>query len=74
MEVIEYTAELNATGIAKIPPGVAALLPKRVKGPVLVFPDVLTPDADLRDIVSEQVLRDAPFEDAIYEPVAKKPE
>ncbi len=67
MKAVEFTTELNGSGMLAVPTGIASQLPKMGRARVIVLTDDDGDDAEWRAGAYEQFLRDDPPEDAIYE-------
>ena len=67
MNAVEFTTELSASGMLKIPSEAAAQLPKSGIARVIVLTQEDSEDAEWRRGAYQQFLRDDPPDDAIYD-------
>jgi hypothetical protein len=67
MNAVEFTTELTDSGLLRIPPDVAAQLPKVGRVRIIVLTDNPAGDAEWRLGAYEQFLREDPPEDSVYD-------
>ena len=67
MKAVEFTTELSATSVLRIPEDAASRLPTIGRARVIVLTDDDPEDAVWRKAAYEQFLREDPPEDAVYD-------
>ena len=67
MRAVEFTVELTAEGVLRLPPEAAAQLPKAGRARIIVIAADDVRAAEWRSAAYEQFMRDDSPEDAVYD-------